>query len=56
MDQRKALVGHNIIFDIGYIFEHFIAPLPDTYKEYVEKLHYYNFNNLYDTKQMCLYI
>ena len=50
LESKKPIVGHNFIFDIGYIYHHFIEPLPDTYQQFIERLHELHFNNIYDTK------
>jgi len=33
---KKPLIGHNSIYDIGFIYDQFIAPLPDTYLEFTK--------------------
>lgn len=31
------LVGHNMIYDVVYLYDQFIGPLPDTYEQFVKE-------------------
>ena len=33
-DCKKPIIGHNMMYDILFTYEKFIAPLPSTYKEF----------------------
>jgi poly(A)-specific ribonuclease len=49
MESKKPLIGHNMIYDLGFLFSQFVGPLPNTFKEWathVEKA----FPCLFDTK------
>lgn len=37
IDAKKPLIGHNMFYDIIYLYGQFIAKLPDTYLEFVDK-------------------
>lgn len=42
LKERKApLVGHNCIYDILFFYNQFIAPLPDTFEDFIEYILYY---------------
>lgn len=32
---KKPLIGHNCLYDWLYIYNQFVAPLPDTYLEWI---------------------
>jgi len=49
IDAKKPLVGHNPQFDICFLYEKFIAPLPETYLDFCREWRK-NFPTLYDTK------
>lgn len=34
---KKPLVGHNPMYDWLYIYNQFVAPLPDTYSEFIKE-------------------
>jgi hypothetical protein len=34
---KKPIVGHNMAYDIIYLYNQFIDELPDTYSEFVQK-------------------
>jgi poly(A)-specific ribonuclease len=46
---KKPIVGHNMIYDIIYLYNQFIDELPDTYNNFIEKW-YSMFPSVYDTK------
>ncbi len=46
---KKPIVGHNMIYDIIYLYNQFIDDLPDTYNEFVLKWHQM-FPYVYDNK------
>ena len=47
-----ALVGHNMMYDVIYLYNQFIGPLPDSYSEFV-KLWYACFPLTVDTKVLA---
>ncbi|CAI2361076.1 unnamed protein product [Moneuplotes crassus] len=53
IDAKKPLVGHNLIYDMGFFYDQFIAPLPNTFLEYTEKWREC-FPATYDTKVIAL--
>ena len=34
IEAQKPLVGHNLIYDMGFFYDQFIAPLPDTFLDF----------------------
>ena len=34
---KKPLVGHNFIYDVAFLYDQFIAPLPDTFLEFSQQ-------------------
>ena len=46
---KKSIIGHNMIYDIIYLYNQFIDILPDTYLEFIEKWHNL-FPSVYDNK------
>ena len=50
---KKPLIGHNQIYDIGFLYDQFIAPLPDSFLEFTEKWREW-FPDNYDTKVVAL--
>ena len=36
INAKKPLVGHNCMYDWMYVYNQFIAQLPETYKEFIE--------------------
>jgi len=49
---KKPLIGHNMFLDIMYLYQQFIADLPDTLDEFIHNYGYY-FPAIYDTKAMA---
>ena len=49
VNARKPIIGHNMIYDIAYLYNQFIDTLPETYPEFVREW-YTRFPYLYDTK------
>ena len=47
-----ALIGHNMIYDIIYLYNQFIAPLPKTYEEFVKEW-FHRFPCTFDTKVLA---
>ncbi|CDW82058.1 oxysterol binding family protein [Stylonychia lemnae] len=54
IDCKKPLIGHNLMFDICYIYNQFIDNLPSTFNEFKE-LWLQNFCSTYDTKILSEY-
>ena len=50
---QKPLIGHNFIYDVGFLYDQFIAPLPDTFLEFSEKWREC-FPLMFDTKTIAL--
>ena len=48
-DAKKPLIGHNPMYDIAFLYEQFIEPLPDSFIEFCCKWKE-NFPVIYDTK------
>jgi len=53
MESRKPLIGHNMIYDLGFLYNQFLGSLPATFKEWAEKVEA-SFPSLYDTKVLSL--
>lgn len=47
--KQKPIVGHNMMFDICFIFNQFIADLPELFEEFHKMLPLF-FPEVYDTK------
>jgi poly(A)-specific ribonuclease len=50
---QKPLVGHNLIYDVGFLYDQFIAPLPDTFLKFSECWREW-FPVTYDTKSIAI--
>lgn len=48
-DPECSLIGHNMMYDILYFYNQFIAPLPDTYQQFVQQW-FGCFPRTFDTK------
>ena len=35
---KKPVIGHNMIYDVLYLYTQFIDELPDTYLEFINKV------------------
>lgn len=49
---KKPIIGHNMMYDIIYLYNQFIDDLPATYNEFVQKW-YHMFPLVYDNKVLC---
>ena len=49
IESKKPIIGHNFIYDIGFLYHQFIDNLPETYEQFKSKLHHC-FPTIYDTK------
>lgn len=49
---KKPLVGHNMFLDVMFLYDHFIADLPPTLKQFIHNFQWY-FPVIYDTKAMA---
>lgn len=54
IESKVPLIGHNMIFDIMFLYNQFVDDLPDTYDEFT-KSWYSCFPFTYDTKLLCSY-
>jgi len=52
IDEKKPIIGHNMIYDIIYLYNQFIDDLPTTYLEFISKWHSL-FPYVYDNKVLC---
>lgn len=50
-DSKKVVVGHNMLLDLCYIVNQFVAPLPEDYSDFKSLVHS-TFPNIIDTKLM----
>jgi hypothetical protein len=50
---KKPLVGHNFIYDVAFLYDQFVAPMPDTFSEFSQKWREC-FPDAYDTKTIAL--
>lgn len=46
---KKAIIGHNFIYDLGFLYHQFIDDLPETYQLFKSRVHD-SFPEIYDTK------
>lgn len=49
INAKKPIIGHNMIYDIIYLYNQFIGDLPETYSEFIAHWHSM-FPHVYDTK------
>lgn len=49
IESKRPIIGHNMIYDIIYLYNQFVGKLPDTYEEF-NKAWYDSFPFVYDTK------
>jgi len=49
---RKPLIGHNMFFDVIYLYNQFIGELPDNFIEFAKSFHSI-FPELYDTRAIA---
>jgi len=38
IDSKKPIIGHNMIYDIIYLLNQFVMPLPADYAEFVKEV------------------
>ena len=50
---KKPIIGHNMLFDVAFIYEQFVAPLPGSYTEFAT-LWKNHFPLVYDTKTLAV--
>ena len=56
INSKKPLVGHNCIYDMCFLYDQFIAPLPNTFNEFSKNWRE-NFSAIYDSKYIaCQYV
>ena len=48
-DAQKPIIGHNPQYDLGFLYEKFIAPMPETFLDFCREYRK-NFPVTYDTK------
>lgn len=53
IQSQKPIVGHNMIYDIAFVFNQFIQDMPKNYAEFANKW-INNFPHLYDTKVLSV--
>lgn len=49
LSKKVPLIGHYMVLDVAFLYDHFVGPLPDTVEEF-RKLVLDSFPTLYDTK------
>lgn len=47
VNAKKPIIGHNMIYDIIYLYNQFIDDLPETYLEFITKVNYFLNQYLY---------
>eukprot|EP01016_Furgasonia_blochmanni_P032851 TRINITY_DN3393_c0_g1_i2.p1 TRINITY_DN3393_c0_g1~~TRINITY_DN3393_c0_g1_i2.p1 ORF type:complete len:503 (+),score=30.49 TRINITY_DN3393_c0_g1_i2:66-1574(+) len=52
---KKPLIGHNLILDLGFLYDHFVGELPDNFQTFAERVHV-AFPIIYDTKILSNHI
>jgi len=53
MEAKKPIVGHNLIYDIAFIYRQFVSPnydLPNTFEEFASSWKKHFSCTIYDTK------
>jgi poly(A)-specific ribonuclease len=50
--RHVPLIGHNCMYDLVYLYNQFVAPLPDSYKEFAAEFHSL-FPICFDTKNLA---
>lgn len=43
INAKKPLIGHNMIYDMMFFYNHFITDLPSTYNEFAEEVSIHSF-------------
>ena len=38
IDAKKPIIGHNMIYDIIYLLNQFVMPLPGTYEDFINEV------------------
>jgi len=51
-EEKKPIIGHNMIYDAGFLLHQFVDKLPDTYGKFCD-LWRSVFPYLYDTKALA---
>ena len=49
MNSKKPIIGHNFIYDLGFLYHQFISNLPETYDAFKSEINKC-FPSIYDTK------
>ena len=52
---KKPIIGHNMIYDVAFMYHQFFKPLPETYAQFAESVNREFLPNLYDTKTLSLH-
>ncbi len=52
IDSKLPLVGHNLLYDLLFIINHFDRPLPDTWVEFQQRISHL-FPIVFDTKYLA---
>lgn len=52
---KKPVIGHNMIYDVAFMYHQFFKPLPETYAQFAESVNREFLPNLYDTKTLSLH-
>ena len=52
IESKKPIIGHNCMYDWLYLYNQFIAPLPETYCQFAQKWNE-RFPYTYDTKVLA---
>jgi poly(A)-specific ribonuclease len=52
---KKPVVGHNVKFDLCFLYHQFFKELPETYEKFTNSMHKEFFATCYDTKVLQLH-
>jgi poly(A)-specific ribonuclease len=52
---KKPVVGHNVKFDLCFLYHQFFKDLPDTYEKFANSMKTEFLATVYDTKVISLY-
>jgi hypothetical protein len=54
-DSKKPIIGHNMKFDLAFIYHQFYKELPERYEEFAESVNKHFFPVCFDTKVFSIF-
>lgn len=55
VNSKKPIVGHNVKFDLCFLYHQFFKEMPETFEEFTQSLNSEFLATCYDTKVISLY-